>query len=194
MCRVLQLLVSPGSTWTKIGTAKKGVLWNFLFELVPLLLVTGALEGAGILHWGGKTGRFSQILQYHSDQVVKIELARIACGLVLVVVAAQIIRWLGDGFDFHPPFRACFTLAVFGFAPYFILRIGYCLPGLNEWVGPALGALGCVFFLYQGVGAVLEPDQTKGFGLYVLSALVFAMFCVMDQLAMLMIMQGRLPG
>lgn len=177
----------------KIGEAKRGVVWNLLTELLPLLGVTCAAEAFGLMRWGARTGRMTQVLQLPLEEAIKVELTRLAISIILVFAAALFARWVSDGFGFRPPFKACFTLAVFGLAPYFILHMGFCLPALNEWVGPALGALGCVFFLYQGVGAVLQPPQTQGFGLYVLSALVFAMFCLVDHLVLLMMLQGRIP-
>ena len=192
MFRALQLLISPGSTWVKIATAKRGVVWNLFLELLPLLLITCAAEGYVLAKWGERTGQAGRVLHYEVNSILVLESLQVVLSLAMVFMTGVILRWVGESFHFYPPYRACFTLAVFGFSPFFIIRLGHYLPGLNEWVGPALGALACVYVLYQGVGAVLEPDQTKGFGLYILSALIFTLLCGMDQLLLLMAAQSKL--
>lgn len=197
MFRALQLLISPGSTWVKIAAAKRGVMWNLFLELLPLLLITCAAEGYVLATWGERTGQVGRVLHYELNSILILESIQIAICLAMVFATGMILRWVSESFHFYPPYRACFTLATFGFSPFFLLRLGHFLPQLNEWVGPALGALMCVFVLYQGVGAVLEPDQTKGFGLYILAVLIFTLLCGMDQLLWLMAAQGKLaigPG
>jgi hypothetical protein len=191
MFRALQLLVSPGGTWVKIAAAKRGVIWTLSVELLPLLLVTCAFEGYILVRWGEKMGQLGRIIHFTSEQAVIIESVQLAISLGMVVGATQLIRWVGESFHFYPRFSTCFTLATFGLSPYFLLRLLHYASGMNEWVGPCLGALVCGYVLYQGVGVVLEPGQTQGFGLYLLSTLIFILLCGMDQMLLLMLVQGK---
>jgi hypothetical protein len=193
MFRSLQLLISPGSTWAKIAAAKRGVVWILLIELLPLLLITCAIEGYILTRWGERADQFGRVISHPLKSAVTVECIQLAVSLAMVLAAAQILSWVGESFHFYPRFRVCFTLTTFGFSPYLLLRLLHYAPGLNEWVGPALGALGCIYVLYQGVGVVLEPDQTQGFGLFLLSVLTFTLFCGMHQLIVLKIVQGKLP-
>jgi hypothetical protein len=194
MFRALQLLISPGNTWVKIAAAKRGVVWNVFIELLPLLLITCAMEGYALTRWGERTGQFGRVLHYELNSILILEAIQIGISIVMVLATGVILRWVGESFHFYPSYRACVTLAIFGFSPFFIMRLGHYVPDLNEWVGPALGALACVYVLYQGVGVVLEPDQTKGFGLYILSALIFVLLCGMDQMLLLMAAQSKIAN
>jgi hypothetical protein len=66
-----------------------------------------------------------------------------------------------------------------------------CIPEINPWISVGVGITGCFIVLYQGVGAVLEPDQTKGFGLYILISMIFAFLGVILQLFGFMLLEGK---
>ncbi len=193
MIKALWLLFAPGNAWGKIVASKRGVLAILLLFLLPLLVICAGCEGYALLHWGDRTTQFGRRVILSKDLVMRLELTRILVGLAMVFAGAKMIQWVGESFHFYPRFQACFTVAAYGLSPVFMAHILNCVPAINTWVSWALGVAGCVFILYQGIGMVLEPDQTKGFGLYLLIVLIYTLLSAMAQVISLMVLQGKLP-
>ena len=57
------------------------------------------------------------------------------------------------------------------FSPILLARFLDAVPALNTWL-LGLGALLSISVLYHGIRLVLRPDQTKGFGIYLVSAII----------------------
>jgi uncharacterized membrane protein YecN with MAPEG domain len=43
---------------------------------------------------------------------------------------------------------------------------------MNTWLCWIIGAIVAVHVLYYGVGLIFQPDQTKGFGVFLMCAIV----------------------
>ena len=193
MIKAIQLLFVPGQAWAKIVASRRGVLGNLLWDLLPLLLLSAVAEGAALLHGGDSQGQFGGHVAFTAPLIWRLEIIQILMGLIMVVAGAKLIRWISESFHLYPSYAHCFLVAAYGLSPVFIMRFLNCIPGMNPWITWALGAAGCIFVLYQGVGIVLQPEPTKGFGLYVLIAFTFSLLTAMSHLIALMVLQGKLP-
>jgi hypothetical protein len=194
MFRVLQLLYSPGEAWLKIVAAKRGVIGTFLLGLLPVLALSFGGEGYALLHGSKAAGQLGRSVALTTDQVMWLETVQFLTGLVVVLAGAKLIQWVSVSFHFTPRFTACFTVTAYGLSPIFLAHLLNCIPSMNPWISWAVGTFGCVFILYQGVGLVLEPEQTGGFGLYLLIALAFTLLSAMDHIVSLMVLQGKIHG
>ncbi len=192
MIRVLQLLYSPADAWPKIVVAKRGVVTTLLVGLLPVLVVSFVAEGYAYLHGSDTAGHLSRSIPLTRDQVLRLEVVQFLMALAIVFAGAKLIQWVGESFHFTPRFETSFTLTAYGLSPIFLAHLLNCIPAMNPWISWALGTCGCIFILYQGVAVVLEPEHTKGFGLYVLIALVFTLLSAMDHIVSLMALQGKL--
>ncbi|MCL5098885.1 MAG: YIP1 family protein [Candidatus Omnitrophica bacterium] len=158
--------------------------------LLPIVLLSDLVEGYVLVRWGGRAGPFERMITYNLDVVVRYASIQLILGLVMVGFGAVLIKWITDSFHLQPRFTQCFNLAAYGMSPVFLARFLHAIPTLNSWIIWAVGALGCIYILYQGIGIVLEPDQTKGFGLYLLSGLVFTILSGIAQLMASAILSG----
>lgn len=193
MFRAIQLIFNPAPGWTRIITASPGYGIILAAYLLPLLLVAGAAEGCAMVQFAGGPSQLEQSVLLTVDKVVRYEILRLGLCLAAVFLGAQMVRWVSESFDFKPPYLRCFTLGAYGLGPFFLARLLNCVPGLNPWIGWGVGWVVSIHVLYQGVGIALEPQQTKGFGMLILSVLVFSFMTVFVHILSLMAVQGKIP-
>ena len=155
------------------------------------MLLSSLAEGYGLVQWGDKRGEFGHAVIVAQALAIRYEVTQLVFGLVLVFGGAKLIQWIGLSFHFHPIYSRCFTTTAYGLAPIFLARFLDAMPNLNTWVCWAMGASGSVYLLYSGIGLVLEPEQTKGFGLYLLIALILVLMSGLAHFAALAVLWGR---
>ena len=64
MIKALLLIFEPIATWEGIFRARRSLRFILALYLLPLLLVTSAAEGYGLVHWGkwqGEVGRLKTL-------------------------------------------------------------------------------------------------------------------------------------
>lgn len=193
MIRAFALLIMPEKTWLAIIQSKRGVIATLLTGLLPLLLLSCLAEGYALTHWGSQAALQKYNIILTPALAWRFETVQVLAGLVMVFGAAQLTRWTGESFELRRPFAMSFTLAVYSLSPVFWARFLHCFPAVNLWITWALGVCGCVYLLYQGVGVVLQPEPTKGFGVYILLAFLFSMLTGMAHMVGLMFLQGKIP-
>jgi hypothetical protein len=174
--------------------ANRGVLATFLWVLLPWLLLSCLGEGCALARWGERGGQFDQMVRLATNEIIRFELVQLLVGLGMVLAGAKMIQWVAEGFHMYPLFQPCFCLATYGFSPFFLARFLHCIPAISIWMSWAVGAVGCVYVLYQGIGIMLEPEATKGFGLYLVGAMIFLLLSGMAQLIALTALQATAMG
>jgi hypothetical protein len=192
MLTVLQLIFSPAKTWTAVAQRQRGVIWIFLFSLLPLLVVSGAIEVLALIKLGVRKGLLDHPSLVTQDAAVQFGLIQLGLSLVLLFGGAKFVQWIAEGFHFFPPYRQVFTTFGFGLGPIFLLRALNCVPVANSWVWWLLGVFIMMFILYQGVGLVMEPEQTKGFGFYLLGTLAMVIMSGIAQAVAVTALHGKL--
>ena len=102
-------------------------------------------------------------------------------------------------FNNHPPLERTHTLPevkdtvmAYGFGPIILARILDGFPQLNTWVCWAIGAVGSVSVLYHGIGMILRPDQTKGFGLYLMAIIIVVLMSGLAHFAAVSVLHGKI--
>ena len=191
MFKAFQLLFVPGRAWTTVVEANRGIASMVIISLFPLLILTAAAEGYAINHWGLNILSGNKNVTLSLSRVLHFEAVQFGVSWVMVIAGAVLIRWLSESFHFYPRFLRCFTVAAFGLSPVFLARLLNCIPAMNIWFSFSLGIVGLFYVLYQGIGIVLEPEQTKGFGLYLLTSIVFAFLSTMAHMINLMVLGGK---
>lgn len=190
MIRVFQLFFLPGAAWEKIALGRQKFLMTALLYLAPLLVVTVLADGYSLHLWGMRDVSGGAATNYDLAAIWRFELIHAGILLAMVLSGAVIVQWLAESFQVQTDFATCFNLAVFGFTPVFIAHMLSIAPFLNNWITTGLGMLGCAYVLYQGVGAVLQPDQTKGFGIYILCVITFVLLTAMEFMLGLMALRA----
>jgi hypothetical protein len=190
MIRVFQLFFLPGTAWERIALGRQKMLMTALLYFVPLLALAVMIDGYALQLWGMRGMSGGAPTHYDLTTIMRFEAIHAGILAAMVLAGTLIIRWLADGFQVLTDFATCFNLAVFGFTPVFIAHMLGIVPFLNAWITAGLGMLGCAYVLYQGVGVVLQPDQTKGFGIYILCVITFSLLIAMELMLGLMALRA----
>ena len=196
MIKAILLIFAPGSTWTRISEAKRGVLTVLLLNPVPLILLACGAEAYGLLKLGLFESDFARAkpLPVAWSLVLKYQEVRLACDLVVLFLGAQIFYWLDHSLNSRARYQLSFTVMAYSMGPTFLMRALDGIPWLNTWLCWGVGILLAMHLLYHGVALVLQPDQTKGFGLFLVSSLVLALLSLTAQILGLFVLHGRVPG
>ena len=191
MITAFRLIFSPFETWEKITTAQRGIVWTLFVYLLPLLIMTVGIEGFLLNRWGEKRSELGFMIKVPIDLAVRYSVAYVVILLAAVLVSAKFIGIASDSFNVHATFYQSLLLMGYGYGPIALARILDGLPQLNTWLCWIVGAAASVAVLYHGIGMVLRPDQTKGFGLYIMAILIVVLTSGLAHFAALSVLQGK---
>ncbi len=192
MITVLKLLFVPMQTWQRISLARRGVLWILILQVLPLLLVGLAVESYSLIHLGEYRSGLATLIKVRPEDAVRYSAVYLSLLLASVLVTSQVLAWITRSFHVKTTYTQCFTLMAYGYCPVILGRFLDAIPKLNSWVCLALGALGAFVVLYHGVALSLKPDQTKGFGLYLVSILLVLFPSAVANLLAQFVLHGKL--
>ena len=191
MITALQLIFSPFETWEKISTAQRGFFWILGVYLLPLLIVALGIEGYLLTQWGEKRGDFG-LITVRMDLAVRYGGAYAVILLAAILVSAKFLALASESFNVQTTYFQSFTVMAYGFGPIILARILDGLPQLNTWVCWAIGAAGAISVLYHGIGMILRPDQTKGFGLYLMAIIIVVLMSGLAHFAAVSVLHGKI--
>jgi hypothetical protein len=175
MLRALLLILEPAATWEKIFRARRGVVFILALYLLPLLLITSAIEGYGLVHWGKQRGQVEEVAHlkaFPRGEAVIFEAAQLVLSLLMVFTGAKMVKSIGETFHGRHNYPQAFATIAYGLSPLFLLRLLDALPAVPAWVTWGIGIILCIQVLYHGVPRMMEPDPTHAFGLFLMSALL----------------------
>jgi hypothetical protein len=173
MIKAFLLILLPFRTWSKIAFAQRSVAWILLFYLLPFLVAGVAIEGYSLAHWGEKRNELASFIKIDPTTATSYAVTQFTFILAAILVGAKGLQAISShSFQIFLTYRQCFTLMTYGTSSLILGRYLDAFPKLSTWVCWDIGALLAISILYHGVGLVLRPEQTKGFGLWIISALM----------------------
>lgn len=175
MIKALLLIFSAPATWLRIGQLPRK--WGVVLAtyVLPMLLLVGAAEGYGLMHWGKARGPFASLERFSWAFVAAFEVVQLVLSLAVVLVTARMIKSLGETFHERHSFSQTFTVAAYGLSPYFLLRLLDAFPGISPWVIWLIGILLSISVLYSGIPLIMRPDPPHAFGLFLMTSM-FVLF------------------
>jgi hypothetical protein len=191
MITALQLIFSPFETWEKISTAQRGFLWICCMYLLPLLIIALGLEGFLLTRLGAKR-ELDSLIEVPVDLAIRYTAAYFVLLVIGVLVSAQFLSLASESFNVRTRFAQSFTVMAYSFGPIILSRILGGLPQINTWVSWLIGVAVAIAVLYHGVGMVLRPEQTKGFGLYLISMIIVLLVSGLIHFAALSVLHGKI--
>ena len=191
MLKALQLIFSPFRTWEKISLARKSAVWVLCLYLLPLTVVAVAVEGYSLVRWGEQRSGLNLMVKVSSSTAIRYALSELAFLLGCVIVGAKFLQWITHSFQVASDYAQCFNVMAYGFGPIILGRFLDAAPGLNTWGCWALGALISSSVLYHGIALVLRPEQTKGFGLYMVSVLILILSSLLSHFIAVTVLRGK---
>lgn len=191
MIEALQLLFSPFQTWERITTARPNLARVLLLYLVPFLLLGIGLETASLMHWGEKRGTIAYWSKVSEETAIQYAAVQILSIIGSIFIGAKILQWIAHSFQVRNTYAQTLTLMAYGFSPIILARYLDALPIFHTWLAWGVGALVALSVLYHGVALALRPEQTKGFGLYLVSVLLVLLSSGLTHFAAVSVLHGR---
>jgi uncharacterized membrane protein len=191
MFLVLLMIFDPAGGWGRAAESGRSVMRVLFLHLLPMLLLGCVAEGAGMLRWGKQAGKFGAMKQFVPDEVIRYQACYFVVALVVVLLCAFFIKFLGNTFHARQKFVEALTVSVFGLGPIFLLRLLDALPAMSPWLPWGLGAVLGAALLYQGVPRVMRLDPAHAMGVYVCSALLLVLTSGAGRL-LVVFLQGRM--
>src|SRR5271156_265707 len=124
MIKALLLIVAPGLTWEDIARARRNVFFVLFLYFLPLLILSSAAEGYGLVHWGKARGQaVMHVRTFPLGESVVYEAGQGLVSLLTVFLCAAAIRSLGDTFHTRSTYRASFALVAYGLGPLYLIKL-----------------------------------------------------------------------
>ncbi len=191
MIRALNLLFAPSKTWERMALKPPNAATIVLISLLPLMAITFAVEGYGLLRLGESVGEMGQI-HLPIERVIRYVGFYAIASFVVIFAGTFLLKSVAESFGVICTFGGCFVLMACGFMPIFLLRMPDAIPKINTWICWAVGAVLSVRILYHGVALWLKPEQTKGFGLFLVSVVYTFVLSGLVHFAAVQVLHGRL--
>ncbi|MCX7867504.1 MAG: YIP1 family protein [Limisphaera sp.] len=191
MIRALLLVLEPQRTWDRIATEGRSVARTFWLYVLPLLLLTCAVEGLGMHYWGEWRGDPLRLKQLTVPEAIAHQLVHLAVNVALVFFGAKMFKSLGETFHGQHTYQQAFTVVAYGLGPFWSLRVLDAVPAVSPWVTYVLGITLTIAVLYHGVPRVMMPDPPQAFGLYLIGSLVLALAAGIGRFLLVWLQQGR---
>ncbi len=190
MIKALLLIFEPAQAWDRVVKAQRSLAFVFFAYLTPMVLLSAAAEGFGLVRWGRAQKDMAYLKHFTIGEAVVYEVTNALLSFVLVLVAAKIIKALGETFHGRHTFAQAFTTVAYGLSPLFLLRLLDAPPSPGPWATWAIGIVLCVSVLYQGVPRVMMPDPPHAFGLYFMSSLLLVIITGLARFVTAWYLQG----
>src|SRR5690349_10005306 len=113
MIESVLLIFDASGTWERIVRAQRGIAAVFVRFLLPLLLLTCAIEGYGLMHWGKHQGVMSRPHTYSLGEVVVFESGQMLTSIVLVFLGAGVLKSMGATFHARNTYQQAFTVVAY---------------------------------------------------------------------------------
>jgi len=194
MIKSIWLLIEPRPAWEKIAVVRHGVLRLFLTLLVPLLVVTSAVEGYGLARWGKPQDDGLYRRQYSAAEVVAYQIIQVTLTVAIILAAAALVDAVARSFHSRHHFLQSFTVVAYGLSPLMLMQMLNAFPAINPWVSWAIGIALVTRTLYQGIPCVMQPDAPNAFGLYLTALLLLTMATGMARFFTAEFLEGSFRG
>jgi hypothetical protein len=185
------LLIFSSASWDRVANAHRRMGYVLFVYLLPMMVLAGAAEGAGLVHWGKWQPGIAQIRLFSTSTAMLYEVCQLLLMLAVVFICAHVVKTMSDTFHNRQTYTQAFTLVAYGLSPVFLLRLLDAFPMVSPWVTWGIGIVLAMAIIYPGLPRVLQPDPTHAFGLYFMSALIIFLITGMERLFTGLYLQGR---
>lgn len=176
MIKVFFLIFEPRAAWEKIALAKRSFASVLCLYLLPMVLITAAVEGWGLERWGKWQPRFEKLrTDFTLNDIVCFEAVQAVLLILMVLLGALILLKASQTFHRHSRFSDAFTTMAYGCSPLLLAHLLDAGASVSPWTSWTLGIVLSIWVLYQGIPHVMQPDPTHAFGLYLSAGFVLVL-------------------
>jgi uncharacterized membrane protein YecN with MAPEG domain len=190
MFRALNLLFSPEAEWQKAALKPPHFATVLFLSILPLMAIALAVDGWSLIKYG-EVFRGLAARAVSMERAVKYEVFYGVTSLLVILFGGRILQNVGRTFNLASTYSVCFILIAFGYFPILLVRLLDALPQINSWICWAVGVALAFRVLYHGIALWLRPEQTKGFGLLLVSFIYILVMSALVHFAAGQLLQGR---
>jgi hypothetical protein len=172
MLKAIHLVFSPFQAWTKVAAEQRSIGFILFCSLLPLLLLCVGVESYSLIQWGELRSDLGLPVRISEPVALRYAAAHISLFFACALFGGFSLQAVAQSFNLAATFRQGFTAMAYGISPLVLVRLLDAIPAMNSWVCWGIGGMLALSVLYHGVALILKPDQTKGFGLYIVSAMI----------------------
>ncbi len=186
------MIFSPFRAWTRVAAEQRSSASILFFSLLPLLIACVGVESYGLIQWGARRGELGHLTKISQPLALRYAAAHISLFLACALFGAFSLQAVAQSFSLAATFRQAFTAIAYGISPIVLARLLAAIPAMNSWVCWGIGAMLSLSVLYHGLALILKPDQTKGFGLYLVSLMIVIASTGVAHFIALAVLQGKI--
>lgn len=190
MIKVFFLIFEPSVAWEKIAQARRGFLYITTVHLMPLILLSTALEAWGLHRHGKWQPKFQWYKDFLPQEILNFEIIQFVFLVAMVFVSALLIYKISQTFQDRLTFLQAFTTTAYGFSPLFLLHFLDASAAIHPAVPWLIGVGMIMWILYQGIPRVMKPDPTHAFGVYISAMIVVILTSGLARLVTAMYLLG----
>jgi hypothetical protein len=124
------------------------------------------------MRWGEQRGELGHHVKISQPVALRYAVVEVSLFVACAFLGGFSVQAVAQSFNLAATFRQAFAAIAYGISPIILARLLDALPAINTWICWGLGGMLSLSALYHGVALTLKPDQTKGFGLYLVSAMI----------------------
>jgi hypothetical protein len=191
MIRAFQMIFSPEGVWPKIAEKNRHMVFVLFLSTLPLIVGCLALEGVGLDRLGEPVGELSHA---HVERAViyKYLLSHLVGDLFFLFFGAYFLVSVAHSFHARCTYSQSFVTLAIGASPIFLMHALDGIPALYTWLCWGIGFGLTIRALYHGVAVNLKPEQTKGFGLYIVSIFIVGFLSGLAHFMSVQVLHGKM--
>src|SRR6266699_1787276 len=120
MIKTILLIIAPIRTWDGILLARRSIGFILRTFLLPLMLLSCAVEGFGLVRWGKWQGEVPHMVHFTPGQAVMFEALQFIVLFILVVLNAGLLKSSSGTFHGRQTFEQGFRAIAYGMGPFFL--------------------------------------------------------------------------
>lgn len=191
MIRAFQMIFAPEGVWPKVAEKNRHMIFVLLLSTLPLILGCLAIEAFGLDRLGESMGEFGRI-SVERLTIYKYVATRLVGDLFFLFFGAYFLSSVAKSFQGYATYSQAFTTLAIGASPIFLMHALDAIPALPSWLCWGVGVGLTIRALYHGVAVNMKPEQTKGFGLYIVSVFIVGFLSGLSQFISLAVLHGKM--
>lgn len=190
MIRAFQMIFAPEGVWPKIAEKNRHMIFILFLSTLPLILGCLALEGLGLDRLGESTGELGRLTP-DRPIIYKYLLAHLVGDLAFLFLGSYFFRSVARSFNSNATYSQSFCTLAIGSSPIFLMHAPDGLPVMYTWLCWGIGMGLAIRGLYHGVAVNIRPEQTKGFGLFIVSVFIVGFLSGLAHFISIAILHGK---